>query len=89
MTAESDWKMTFGVGANVTVLDGVTIGTGSVASAGAVVTKSVSPKAISMGVPAKIVKMRDGASLRKYHHDNNHPKGERFQALNKSGVMDL
>jgi acetyltransferase-like isoleucine patch superfamily enzyme len=47
------------LGANVTALGGVTLGTGCVAAAGAVITKSMPPRAICMGVPAKVTKMRE------------------------------
>ncbi len=46
------------LGANVTILGGVTMCTGSVAAAGAVVTKSIPARAVWGGVPAKILKMR-------------------------------
>lgn len=46
------------IGANVTVLDGVTIGRDSVVAAGAVVTKPVPEYAIAGGVPAKVLKDR-------------------------------
>lgn len=46
------------MGAGVTVLDGVRIGTGCVIGAGAVVTKDVPDYAIAMGMPAKIVRYR-------------------------------
>jgi len=46
------------IGANVTVLDGVRIGNGSVIGAGAVVTADIPPYAIAVGVPAKLIKYR-------------------------------
>jgi len=46
------------IGANVVILPGVTVGTGSVLAAAAVVTKSVPPYAIVAGVPAKVVRFR-------------------------------
>ena len=44
------------IGANATVLAGVTIGNGAVVAAGAVVTKDVEPNTIVGGVPAKVIK---------------------------------
>ena len=46
------------IGAEVKVLDGVTIGTGSIIGAGAVVTKDIPPFSVAVGVPAKIIKNR-------------------------------
>lgn len=46
------------IGANVTVLGGVTIGHGSVVAAGAVVSKDVEPYLIVGGVPAKLIRYR-------------------------------
>lgn len=46
------------VGANVTILKGVTIGRGSLVAAGAVVTRSCPPYSIIGGVPAKIIRAR-------------------------------
>lgn len=46
------------VGANVTILKGVTIGHGSVVAAGAIVTKSCPPYSIIGGVPAKVLRKR-------------------------------
>ena len=44
------------LGANVTVLPGVTIGKGCTIAAGAVVTKDVPEYSVAMGVPARVVK---------------------------------
>lgn len=46
------------VGANVTILKGVKIGTGSIVAAGSVVTKDVLPFSVVGGAPAKLIKMR-------------------------------
>lgn len=47
------------LGAGVTVLGGVTIGDGCVVGAGAVVTKDLPPYSIALGIPAKVVRMRE------------------------------
>lgn len=44
------------IGANATILPGVTIGDNSVVAAGAVVTKNVSKNTVVGGIPAKILK---------------------------------
>lgn len=46
------------IGAGATILDGCTIGKGSVIGAGAVVTKSIEPYSIVVGVPANKIGMR-------------------------------
>lgn len=46
------------IGEKAIVLDGVTIGTGAIIAAGAVVTKDVEPYAIYGGVPARQIKYR-------------------------------
>jgi len=46
------------IGANVIVLDGVTIGNGAIVATGAVVTKDVPAYAIYGGVPAKLIRYR-------------------------------
>ncbi|MDC4233731.1 sugar O-acetyltransferase [Actinomyces sp. B33] len=51
------------IGANVTVLPGVTIGDNSVLAAGAVVTKDVPNDVIVGGVPAKIIRRLTEAEL--------------------------
>lgn len=47
------------IGAHCVILDGVTIGQGSVIAAGAVVTKSIEPMSVAAGIPASIIKKRD------------------------------
>jgi acetyltransferase-like isoleucine patch superfamily enzyme len=44
------------VGANVTILSGVTIGAGSFVAAGSVVTEAVPPRTLVAGVPARSVR---------------------------------
>ena len=51
------------IGMKATILKGVTIGTGSMIGAGAVVTKSVPPYCLAVGVPAKVIK--EGIKWRK------------------------
>lgn len=46
------------IATNTTILDGVTIGKGSVIAAGAVVNKDVAPYSVVGGVPAKFLKKR-------------------------------
>ena len=44
------------LGANVTILPGVTIGEGAIVAAGAVVTKDVESRTVVGGVPARFIK---------------------------------
>jgi acetyltransferase-like isoleucine patch superfamily enzyme len=46
------------IGANVTILKGVTIGNDTIVGAGSVVTKDLPEMAIAVGVPAKVIKYR-------------------------------
>lgn len=46
------------LGRNVVVMPGITIGSGSIIAAGAVVTKNVAPFSVMGGVPAKLIKSR-------------------------------
>ncbi|TDQ09963.1 acyltransferase [Pedobacter metabolipauper] len=46
------------IGANVTIISGVTIGRGAIIAAGAVVTRDIPAYTIAAGVPAKVIKER-------------------------------
>ena len=57
------------LGSNVTVVDGVTIGKGSIVGAGAVVTKSIPPYSIAVGVPAKVIgDRRDPEAVKRFNN---------------------
>lgn len=47
------------IGANVTILPGVTIGENAIVAAGAVVSKDVPDNTIAGGIPAKVIKVID------------------------------
>jgi|SaaInl8_200m_RNA_FD_contig_31_1511664_length_4039_multi_11_in_0_out_0_5 acetyltransferase-like isoleucine patch superfamily enzyme len=49
------------IGANVTILGGVTIGKGSIIGTGSIVTKDIPDFSIAAGVPAKIISKRHPA----------------------------
>ncbi len=51
------------LGHAVTVLDGVTIGQGSVIGAGAVVTKDIPAYSVAVGTPARVIKSRKSKEL--------------------------
>ena len=51
------------IGANATVVCGVTLGQYCFIGAGAVVTRNVPPWSIVMGVPARVVSQRSNAPL--------------------------
>ena len=55
------------IGANATILRGVTVGRSAIIAAGAVVTKDVTPYSVWGGVPARCLKMRfDADTLQKH-----------------------
>ncbi len=53
------------IGANSTIIAGITIGKGAIIAAGSVVTKSVKPYTVVMGIPAKVVMDRNEYEKRK------------------------
>jgi maltose O-acetyltransferase len=55
------------IGARVVVLPGVTVGSGAIIAAGAVVTSDVSPFAIVGGNPARVLRMRGQAPMGSHH----------------------
>ena len=67
--AVGDWESTptlvkkgASIGANATIVCGVTIGEGALVGAGAVVTKDVPPNAVVVGCPAKRIKVKKKVS---------------------------
>lgn len=52
------------LGAGSIVLSGVEIGAGSVVAAGSVVNRSFGPNSVLAGVPARLVRLRDGTDLK-------------------------
>jgi len=44
------------IGMNCIILKGVTLGTGSVMSAGSIITKAMPPRVIAAGNPAKVLR---------------------------------
>lgn len=51
------------IGAKVTVVKGVKIGDNAIVGANAVVTKDIPANAIAVGVPARVIRMRDGSDF--------------------------
>ncbi len=53
------------IGANAVVLEGVHVGKGAVVAAGAVVTEDVPDETVVAGIPARIIKKKDGKTTSK------------------------
>lgn len=66
------------IGANVTILKGVTIGRGTVVAAGAVVNKYLPPYSVAGGVPAKVIKFRFTPEQIIEHEKKLYPEEKRF-----------
>ena len=66
------------IGANVTILKGVTIGRGTVVAAGAVVNRDIPPYSIAGGVPAKVLKFRFTLEQITEHEKKLYPEEKRF-----------
>ncbi len=80
--ADSCW-----IGANVSILPGISIGEGSIVAMGSVVTKNVDSYSIVSGNPATVVSQRDSAvydNLKKnrklFYKDRSIPKHNKFKA---------
>lgn len=52
------------IGAGATVRQGIAIGEGAIVGAGSVVVKDVAPWAVVVGVPARILRLREGESAK-------------------------
>ena len=50
------------IGAGVIVQDGVTVGEDTIVGAGAVVAGDLPAKAVAVGLPARVVRMRDASA---------------------------
>lgn len=57
------------IGSNATILNGVTIGEGTIVAAGAVVTKDTIPYGVYGGVPAKLIHMRFSEEELRMHRE--------------------
>lgn len=74
------------LGANCTILPGVTVGQKAMIGAGAVVTKDVPPNSVVVGNPARIVGYVDAPKITTAKSDQLIGPGEKFKALEVGGA---
>lgn len=84
VTVEEDAR----IGANVTLMPGVTIGRGAQIGACSVVTKSVPPYAIAAGNPAKVIKFEFTPLEIIEHEKVLYPENERLELMELSKIQD-
>jgi acetyltransferase-like isoleucine patch superfamily enzyme len=77
------------IGANVTIVDGVTVGAHSVVAAGAVVTRDVAPWSVVAGVPARTVRDRRDRGSSAPHRSSAHDALARFDATVRAQWPDV
>lgn len=76
------------VGANVTIMPGVTLGRGCIVAAGAIVTKSVPPYALVAGTPAKIIAKKFFLEDVLLHENELYSQEERLSREYLEGIYD-
>jgi acetyltransferase-like isoleucine patch superfamily enzyme len=74
------------IGARAVILDGVTVGRGSIVAAAAVVTKDVPRYAVVAGSPAKIVRFRWDAEVIRQHEKDLYPADRRTNTSDREPV---
>ncbi len=74
------------IGANATILKGVTIHRGAIVGAGAVVTQDVPPYSLVAGVPARVVRYRWSRAEVTAHEKQLYPPEERLSGNELAGL---